>query len=55
MYWDVDDLEDMDTYTATVSGNSLKIADDNTDDFKKYEFPNSGVTKAIAIFHFARQ
>ncbi|MDR1090532.1 MAG: lipocalin family protein [Prevotella sp.] len=54
LYWN-GDKENSDTYGATVSGNTLKIEDDNTEDYKAHDFPNSGVTKAITVFYFTRQ
>ena len=54
LYW-YGDQEEWDAYKTTVSGNTLKIEDDNTEDYKKYDFPDSGVTKAISVFYFTRQ
>lgn len=54
LYWN-GDLDDWDAYKVTVAGNVLKIEDDNTEDCQEYDFPDSGVTKAIAIHYYTRQ
>lgn len=54
LYWN-GDLDDWDAYKITVAGNTLKIEDDNTEDYQEYDFPDSGVTKAISIHHYTRQ
>jgi hypothetical protein len=54
LYWN-EGKDKSDAYITTVSGNILKMENDKTEDYKKHDFPNSGVTKAISVFYFTRQ